>query len=987
MKTEQLMLCGVIDPASGTECTVAFVYALNTEAERRSLWRVLVDIATNPLVAASPLLVLGDFNQILLAEEHFSLQPYDLPIREDPILRKLDRVLCSEIWRDRYPEAVSVFEAPGDSDHSPAVVSFSEIPSQRAKEALGALKEIQLQLLTAPSDYMFRQEFVARKNWQFFEAAQEIFFSRKARIRWLDSGDANTKFFFKAVIAHQMRNCISYLMDEGNNRVFNQAQIKEMVVAYFQNLLGDGNLEEISEVELRGLLAYRCPQEISDKLFNTTTISLIPKETGADRLNQFRPISLCSTVYKVMARLLKRKLKLCVSEIVQRNQVGFIQERLLSENVLLATELVKDFNAPGPTTRGCLKIDISKAYDNLSWDFLFKVLSAFDMPGRFIEWIKECVTTPSYSIAINGELQGFFSGNKGLRQGDPISSLLFVIAMDVLSKMLDKGAVDGTFGLHPECESPLITHLSFADDVLVFFDGTADYLRGILSILEEFRLVSGMRINRQKSELLLDGGSESRCRDLAVEMGIAQGALPLRYLGVPLSPKKMTRSDFQPLLDKIAARFSSWTVKHLSFAGRFQLIQAVIYSTISFLASIFIIPSECVSILERMCGAFLWNGAPNSARGAKIAWESVCTPKEVGGLGLKRLVDWNRVLGLKLIWLIFTAGGSLWVSWVRNHLIRNDNFWVLNPTHRESWIRRAICKLRAIARPMVLCEVGTGNTASFWFDHWTSAGPLIDLVGERGPIVTGLSINAVVADALTNEGWRLDRSRSRSPIISLVKACLPNAQEILSSEVEDRFVWYPEIGRGNGSFSASKTWRVLHPSPTQVPWHKAVWFAGRIPKHAFITWIAARNRMVTRDRLIRWGLSVPARCVLCSGFDENRQHLFFDCGYSSHIWSFFVSRLQLTPPQGFEEVLVCLKEPARDANVTLIVRLVHQAVLYLIWKERNMRIHSAVEKPPGTLIAETQQTIRLRLDPLTRRQVVPPGQLSLLAAWRSFFVE
>ena len=105
-----------------------------------------------------------------------------------------------------------------------------------------------------------------------------------------------------------------------------------------------------------------------------------------------------------MARLFKRKLKLCVSEIVQRNQVGFIQERLLCANVLLATELVKDFNAQGPTTRGCLKVDISKAYDNLSWDFLFKVLSAFDLPSKFIEWIKECVTTPSYSIAINGEL-------------------------------------------------------------------------------------------------------------------------------------------------------------------------------------------------------------------------------------------------------------------------------------------------------------------------------------------------------------------------------------------------------------------------------------------------------------------------------------------------------------------------------------------------------------------------------------------------------
>lgn len=179
--------------------------------------------------------------------------------------------------------------------------------------------------------------------------------------------------------------------------------------------------------------------------FNATSIFLVPKVVGADQLSQFRPISLCSTVYKVMARLLKKKLKICVSEIVQRNQVGFVQDRLLCENVLLATELVKDFNAPGPISRGCLKIDISKAYDNLNWDFLLKTLSALDLPVRFIDWIKECVTTPSYSIAFNGELHGFFPGKKRLRQGDPISSLLFVISMDVLSKMLDKGAVDGTF--------------------------------------------------------------------------------------------------------------------------------------------------------------------------------------------------------------------------------------------------------------------------------------------------------------------------------------------------------------------------------------------------------------------------------------------------------------------------------------------------------------------------------------------------------------
>lgn len=111
---------------------------------------------------------------------------------------------------------------------------------------------------------------------------------------------------------------------------------------------------------------------------------------------------------------------------------------------------------------------------------MIKVLSALELPENLITWLKECITSPSYSIVLNGELQGFFPGKKGLRQGDPISSLLFVIAMDVLSKMLDRGAVEGRFGIHPECEAPLITHLSFADDILIFFDGSPDSLRGIL---------------------------------------------------------------------------------------------------------------------------------------------------------------------------------------------------------------------------------------------------------------------------------------------------------------------------------------------------------------------------------------------------------------------------------------------------------------------------------------------------------------------------
>lgn len=207
---------------------------------------------------------------------------------------------------------------------------------------------------------------------------------------------------------------------------------------------------------------------------NATVVALIPKVTGASKLSDFRPISLCNTVYKVISRIMASRLKFFTGEAVQRNQAGFVKERLLCEKILLASELVTNFHKSGSVSRGCLQIDITKAYDNVNWKFLLNILKAFQLPERFIEWIRICISSPYYSIAFNGELVGFFLGRKGLRQGDPISSSLFVLAMDILSKKLDLGVSRNVFSAHPLCRDPLITHLSFADDILVFLMEVTD---------------------------------------------------------------------------------------------------------------------------------------------------------------------------------------------------------------------------------------------------------------------------------------------------------------------------------------------------------------------------------------------------------------------------------------------------------------------------------------------------------------------------------
>lgn len=241
---------------------------------------------------------------------------------------------------------------------------------------------------------------------------------------------------------------------------------------------------------------------------------------------------------------------------------------------------------------------------------------------------------------------------------------------------------------------------------------------------------------------------------------------------------------------------------------------------------------------------------------------------------------------------------------------------------------------------MLVCEVGSSITASFWHDNWTSLGPLIDLTGPGGPGATGIHVDTVVAEALREGEWWSGRNRSRNRLITMIHDSLPDAAAISASEVDDTYLWKPGNRGASSSFSTADTWEALHPQEEPVFWHRQVWFQGRILKHAFITWVLAQNRLGTKDRLRAWGLQVPTNCILCNTTDETRQHLFFDCSYSSEVWTFFCNRFGVSPPIMFEDGLRWLRNPATDDFVKLIVKLVYQAAVYNIWKERNAQIHN-----------------------------------------------
>lgn len=185
-----------------------------------------------------------------------------------------------------------------------------------------------------------------------------------------------------------------------------------------------------------------------------------------------------------------------------------------------------------------LKVDLTKAFDSIRWDFIIWILRAISIPEIFITSIYQCISTASFSVSINGASCGFFRITRGIRQGDPMSPYMFVLAMEGLSRLLGSRFEPGNIGYHPRTYELKISHLMFADDVMIFFDDSSGSLHGITECLDDFASWSGLRINISKTELFHTGLNPSDSRDISA-YGFPIGTLPIRYLGLPLMSRKL----------------------------------------------------------------------------------------------------------------------------------------------------------------------------------------------------------------------------------------------------------------------------------------------------------------------------------------------------------------------------------------------------------------------------------------------------------------
>ena len=392
---------------------------------------------------------------------------------------------------------------------------------------------------------------------------EEISLRQKSRALWLKEGDKNSKFFHRIATSNRNRNTIGQLSIDGEVST-QQAAIKEHIVQFYEQLYTEGEFQRplldglefngLAEEDLEGLdrpfseeevfnvvknfngdkspgpdgysMAFyqACwsiigrevmdvcnefyDQGIFEKSINATFICLIPKKPGAVELKDFRPISLVGSVYKIMAKVLANRLSLVVSKIISSPQNAFVKERQILDSVLIANECIDSRIRSGIPGVLC-KLDLEKAYDHVNWNFLLYMLRRCGFSARWIGWISFCISSVRFSILVNGSPSGFFSSSRGLRQGDPLSPLLFVIVMEGFSRMMDKavesGLLSGFLVGNRGITTLMMPHLLFADDTLIFSAAEHDQILNLRYVLTWFEAITGLRINLGKFELVLVG--------------------------------------------------------------------------------------------------------------------------------------------------------------------------------------------------------------------------------------------------------------------------------------------------------------------------------------------------------------------------------------------------------------------------------------------------------------------------------------------------
>ncbi|KAH9769616.1 reverse transcriptase domain-containing protein [Citrus sinensis] len=736
---------------------------------------------------------------------------------------------------------------------------------------------------------------------------EEIFWKQRSRADWLREEDRNTKFFHAKASARKRKNKIMGLEDEDGVWKEEAEEVERLLCDYFANIFSTTNPsqtqletavaelpkrvteemncfldQQFTAEEVAEALAQMCPTKApgpdglpaafyqkhwssvkegvtttclhilneggSIAPLNHTYIALIPKLQNPRKVTNFWPISLCNVIYRIVAKTLANRLKQILDTIISPTQSAFIPNRLITDNVIIGYECLNKIRQSRGKKYGlvALKLDISKAYDRIEWNFLKTTMQQLGFSANWVNLIMNCISTASFSVLINGEAKGLIYPQRGLRQGCPLSPYLFIICAEVFSNLLMQAEKQKLIQGLKFSRNLSISHLLFADDSLVFSRASSVDCRHLKKIFEVYAAASGQIFNFEKSSIFFSTNTkQSQMDEIGSIFNLNVVSRHERYLGLPSMVGRKKTNFFNYVKLRVLNKLTSWESKFFSCGGKEVLIKVVAQAVPAYAMSVFKIPQSICDDIQKAVAKFWWSSAGNH-RGIHWAkWGRLCQAKIRGGLGFRDFSCFNQALIAKQGWRLIQNPEALMARVLKAKYFKNSSFMDAKLGANPSFVWRSILWGRQTIHKGSRWRIGNGEQVP------ENLKPLS---------IQTLHPNSVVANLISNQTWKADSGYQLS--LRLKSPDLASSLDL--SKTHWKIIWSMEI-------------------PEKIK---------------IFMWRAAQNMLPTAYNLWKRKAIKEPMCGRCSKENEDGFHALIGCKYANKdmeliiatCWSIWSSR-------------------------------------------------------------------------------------------------
>ena len=795
----------------------------------------------------------------------------------------------------------------------------------------------------------------------------------RSRVKWHEEGETSSKFFHDLEKVHSKNKSIDKMLDKNNVMVYGTDNVQKVQVDFYKDLFKSESVDQTLKTKFLNAIDTKLPEDLKEMLDADISIDELGKclkmmknnkspgpdgictefykcywnviksdlydvyiycfESGELTYSQYlalivllykkgireditnwRPISLINIDAKLLSKVFAQRVKLVLPVIIHKDQKGCVHKRLIGQNIRLIDDVINEMDDENVD----LQIDQMKAFDRIEWNWLFDVLKAFNFGEKFISWIKIMYFRLKSCIMTNGFISPYFSVSRGIRQGDCLSALLYVIQAEPLAEFIRKSNdVKGIVVKDCNSNERELKCADYVDDASRFLRDSSG-IDVCMKLYEEYGKVSGSKINKEKTVGLSNNIrlNNSKLYDVRITNG------PEKCLGIPMGINKKLGDFWDKIITKMTNRLGPWRMRNLTIFGKIHIVKSIALSIALYAVEMTNIDIVFVERIKKLIWDFIWKGK------RVIVKHNVCMlPRNLGGLGIP---DFNVLIKVRriktLISVISSEPNESWSILAKKYIksfdrLYNIDWFVLRCTDSSRDVNNSnipvfykecilyfqeLCRLsKCINQDQIIwCNSSlTFLNDVLSFKHWSKDGLvfLSDVLDSGNMLLENIEhklrfkaamifevakLKVALRDHLGKDYSFQNKGETRASLddICNFEFCLPSGNKKKLTDLSSSDLYEILTCREKIEIRSLNYWRDRFPNFDFKLMISNMFMCKSITRKClFFNWRIFHGQIFTESALNRMNLS-DGICLLCND-REDVTHLLITCPSVQYVWN------------------------------------------------------------------------------------------------------